>query len=178
MSDITDEDRAYHEAGHAVVMRSYRIQFGGILMSGKPDEGYEARTFGSELCDWVRGASGDQEERIHAALEVLAAGEAAQLQRMKNEVTARWGAFGDWKAARRILASTTDDSGTPLAPDVQISWWNSAKERVRLRFSGQGSEWRAVERLASELLCRGDMDFVQICKIVDPLLMPQPEVDS
>ncbi len=114
MVTSTPEERAYHEAAHAVMLRFYGIEFSGILMEPDANGAFQARTYGFNLGNWIRAAGDDQEERVHRVLDVLAAGEAAQLLKTGNEFNSSQGAQGDWTTAAKILRGGTNEGGTPI----------------------------------------------------------------
>ena len=164
------EARAYHEAGHATVACMHGIPFEGMLV--EPDQGgaFQARTYGFDLGAWISEGGRDGELRIQRALEVLAAGEAAQLIQTGNGLDSAWGAAKDWNQASTILHAVRNDDGTPLDGATMLVWWERARSRVAEIFGAKGLEWNAVSNLAKALMTTAKLDFDQAKRIVDSAL--------
>ena len=150
LSQFSDEDMAYHEAGHAVV---HHLN-GGVITRLSIDRADPRR--GTQLAPRPSPAkSADPTKALADLVAVLVGGEVAATLHGTPDHLVTAGGRVDHEAALRAAAEVGIDE--PEARVMIDAEWNLVRDRLR-----DPSAWRHVESLAQALLQRKTLDAGQI----------------
>jgi hypothetical protein len=154
LAQLSDEDLAYHEAGHAVV---HYLNGGTVarLSIDRADPRRGTQTAASPRADAAGGAAAGAgtggQQALRQKMAVLAGGEVAATLHGTPEAIVSAGGRVDHEAALRAAAEAGINS------DAARVMMDEEWERVR-RLLGEPSSWRLVEALARALLERKTLD--------------------
>lgn len=146
LAQFSDEDMAYHEAGHAVI---HHLQGGTVTR------------LSIERSDPRRGThtaprrAGESEIGLGNLVAVLVAGDVASALHGTAEDVATAGARVDYDQAFRGVAAAGFDSNE--AGTLIDARWERVRDRLR-----DATNWQRLESLAQELLRRKSLDAEEI----------------
>ena len=146
----TDHEVALHEAAHAVA--HYRFNFSPHAISIIPENNVLGHV--STLDGW-----NDQETAEHYVVSCLVGYAAAVHAYPDRQELARAGAASDFDTARRILQKL-DPSQSLL--ELEAGYLDRAR-----RFIDESQNWRAIERVADELVQHKRLDMEDIELLIE-----------
>ena len=155
LGQFTDEELAYHEAGHAVI----HVKGGGIitrLSIVRTDPAIGTHADSSPPKPATPPAPTGDPETVRHWIDMLLAGEATGYVRGRRRPES---SVGDRKQA--FLAARTvakDDAAAQAMVDAQ---WDGVVAQLR-----DPATWRKVETLAGELTQRGTLDGDEIARLL------------
>jgi hypothetical protein len=158
---ITPRIVAYHEAGHAVIHRLFAHKITEVSIT--PDEGSAGRVNTKRDKKYLEGLNSYSASLEKTQEEIVAAfaGQIAEdLSRKWNAKSpsiremSKFSSMGDYRGAEELAKCALRALGTPFSADQEDKFliWLYSRTRDILRWGWGGAVWKAVQKVAKELL--------------------------